>query len=255
MTWQNLEEFINDCEYPEFEDVALYIAEHVAKDYFHYDGDVIPLSYGTRGRTYLVDNSRKVLKVTEDENEALRAERIRTKHAPGLIGYYDVREVVGNDRFSGYYVLLMDRLPKMLVDKPWIHGIFNTMDDELDFCHGGRFDEDLYKMTEKQLVKKIPEYFEDRYDPLSEWGKALSDYKPEEQKKIIQLVIDIIRIQKTMDRFGIETPDLIDKNLGFDEQDRLTFFDMGYGVSQTGQKTIRKSPFVVEKISSFKDFI
>ena len=254
MTWENFEEFKNYVgKYPEFVDVALYIAEHVAKNFYHYDSEVKPLSYGTKGRTFLVDNDRKVLKVTTDQNEALRAERIRGKHAPGLVGYYDVREITSqHDIFQDYYVSLMDRLPKMLVDDPFLNGIFNAIDDEYHFDSGSMFDSDLYKMTEKQLRKNIPIYFEEKFDPLAKWGQALSKYTPEKQEIIVELVIDIIRIQKTMAKFGIETPDLIDKNLGFDDGGRLTFFDMGYGYEGEGQKTIRKSPYVIERFSTFK---
>lgn len=229
------------------------LAEKIAKEVFNYDGPVTFLGYGTKGNAFIVDNGKKILKITSDQDEALRAEKLRGKWSRNLMGYYDIRKVSGSKVPGGkVYALLMDKLPKVLTDKddPQMELALSIY-----FVYLDNFDIDQYanKMPgheikdNRYLKKAIRRWIESGFE-LNQTDKDLlsigtqkniQNFVARASNNSIKLLqenvnlattmwYDIIMIKRQMKKFGVESNDLTQGNLGFNEMGRLVFFDLGY---------------------------
>ena len=87
------------------------IIREVANFYYQKTG-IEYIASGAFGDAFLLskDNTR-VLKVTDDFDEALNADILRRLNIKGIVEYYDVREIIVNDESKGY-AILMEKLDK-----------------------------------------------------------------------------------------------------------------------------------------------
>jgi hypothetical protein len=205
-------------------------ASYIANKYFFYGKRIKLLRSGTKGSAFLVDNGKKVLKITDDVDEALRAERIRGKHFKNLINYYDIRRIKSsNDMINGKYCLLMDKLPKVLTDDRDIEDIFKRYDNMYDIAWS-RNNMPGYEIANTNSLRKFikKELSEKKfYDVLSDDYKVIAE----------RMWFDLIQIRKQLKKCGIVTNDITSGNLGFDKMGNLVFYDMGYPGS--GRKDLR----------------
>ena len=211
-------------------------AEYIAKKYFFYD-DAKRISSGTMGTAFSVDNDRKVLKLTTDVDEALRAERIRGKHFKNLMGYYTVKKIKSsNSVLNGMHCLLMDKLPKVLTDDEIAEDIFIRYEDMYRVAFNSN-DMPGYEINTPNSLKKFikNELSQKRfYDNLSDEYKVVAE----------RMWFDLIQIRKQLRKCGIITNDITRGNLGFDSYGNLIFFDMGYPGS--GRKELRNKEIQVQ---------
>jgi hypothetical protein len=211
------------------------IAKYIAKEWFYYD-DLETLSSGTMGWSYLVDGGKKVLKITTDRGEALRAERLRGKYASNLMTYYDVRELRGvtdDGDERKMWVLLMDTLPIVLTDTYDEEYVFRTFLDLFGSLGAVNnmpgMDIMDKKKLEEYIISGVKEYFPDDTHNVRLIAK--------------KMWWDLIQILRQMKKFGISTNDMTVGNLGFNDKGDLVFYDMGY--IGRGEKKIRKKPIEV----------
>ena len=205
-------------------------ASYIANKYFFYSKRIKLLKSGTKGSAFLVDDGKKVLKITDDVDEALRAERIRGKHFKNLIGYYDIRRIKSsNEMINGKYCLLMDKLPKVLTDDRDIVDIFRRYDNMYDIAWN-RNNMPGYEIKDLDKLKKFIKSNLSQmgfYDNLSDEYKVIAE----------RMWFDLIQIRKQLRKCGIVTNDITKGNLGFDKVGNLVFYDMGYPGS--GRKDLR----------------
>ena len=205
----------------ELEKVYRKAASYIANKYFFYSKRIKLLKSGTKGSAFLVDDGKKVLKITDDVDEALRAERIRGKYFKNLIGYYDIRKIKSsNVHINGKYCLLMDKLPKVITDDKKILNIFkmyeNIYNISSDYNNMPGYDiKDLNTLKKFIKTSLSNMYF---YDIMSDEYKVIAE----------RMWFDLIQIRKQLRKCGIITNDITKGNLGFDKMGNLIFFDMGY---------------------------
>ena len=211
-------------------------AKYIAKKYFFYD-DAKRISSGTMGTAFSVDNDRKVLKITTDVDEALRAERIRGKHFKNLIGYYAVKKIKSsNGVLNGIHCMLMDKLPKVLTDDQEAEDILMRYEDMYRVAFNSN-DMPGYEIKNPNSLKKFikNELSQQRfYDNLSDEYKVIAE----------RMWFDLIQIRKQLRKCSIITNDITRGNLGFDKNGNLIFFDMGYPGS--GRKELRNKEIQVQ---------
>jgi len=88
------------------------IIREVANFYYQKTG-VEYIASGAFGDAFLLSkDNTKVLKVTDDSDEALNADILRKLNIKGIVEYYDVREIIVNGESKGLYSILMERLKK-----------------------------------------------------------------------------------------------------------------------------------------------
>lgn len=211
-------------------------ATYIAKEYFFYD-DAKLMSSGTMGTAFSVDNDRKVLKLTNDVDEALRAERIRGKHFKNLIGYYTVKKIKSsNVHLNGMHCLLMDKLPKVLTDDQKAENIFMRYEDMYRVAFNNSDMPGYEIKTVNNLKKFIKQSLSSKvfYDNLSDEYKLIAE----------RMWFDLIQIRKQLRKCGIITNDITRGNLGFDKNGNLIFFDIGYPGS--GRKELRNKEIQVQ---------
>ena len=203
------------------EKIYLKASTYIAKKYFFYDSDVVLLSSGTRGSAFVVDDGKKILKITDDVDEALRAERIRSKHFRNLIGYYDIRRIKSsNIDIDRKYCLLMDKLPKVLTDDENCKDIYH----QLDRMYNVAFDYSRIPGYDISDAKKLRKFIKDELSERVFYERLSDEYKVIAER----MYFDIIQIRKQLRKCGIVTNDLTVGNLGFDKMGNLIFYDMGY---------------------------
>lgn len=211
-------------------------ATYIAKEYFFYD-DAKLMSSGTMGTAFSVDNDRKVLKLTTDVDEALRAERIRGKHFKNLMGYYTVKKIKSsNSVLNGIHCLLMDKLPKVLTDDQEAEGIFNTYESMYAIAYNYS-DMPGYEIKNPNILKK---FIKQKLSQFRFYNEFTDEYKVVAER----MWFDLIQIRKQLRKCGIITNDITRGNLGFDKNGNLIFFDIGYPGS--GRKELRNKEIQVQ---------
>lgn len=213
------------------EDLYLYV-NYIANEMGEQVIDI--LGTGRHGSAFSL-KSGKVLKLTQDKDEALIANYLRKKHFYYLVNYYDVRKLVGHkDRYDDdIYAIILDNII------PIKDELENNL-DELDFNEIAKGwyllqKSDLNTTSQshsKILKREIPmKYFRKNWE-------------------------NIQGILKDCVKLGFRNlPDLHIGNIGKTKDGRLVLFDLSSTVDTKFYKPIRRldvSP-IIEKILELQD--
>ena len=238
MIYKTFESFVKEnVDYYDHRDrVVMYVADK----YFHIDPKKLKrIDKGTEGIIYS-DDTDKIIKITQSRKEGERVERLKGKHTRNLMPYYDVKQI--DYYHNTYWVILMDKLPKILNKDKLRSSIFNILRRKF-----GEFDgsHDQGKINNNQNII-INTRSRDRMKIIK---KLVNDYCSNDLKNLdnnskedvfeiaYDMLFDLINIRMEMKKYGIELDDMWAANLGFTDYDRLIYFDFGY--HGTGSKKLK----------------
>jgi hypothetical protein len=211
--------------------IYLNAAKLISEKYFNFNSKVKVLRSGTRGSAFLVDNDTKVLKITDDVDEALRAEKIKGKNFSNLITYHSIRKIKSsNYLLNGKYCLLMDKLPMVLTDDENIENIFRRYESKYGIAFNNN-NMPGYDIKNPVLLKN---FIQKNLSEMEFYFKLDRKYKEIAER----MWFDLIKIRRQLRKCGIVTNDITIGNLGFDDMGNLIFFDMGY--PGAGGKRLKK---------------
>jgi len=234
------------------DDLDEYISGIIAKEaakMWNIDIDVNEYDSGTRGYAYFSKDGKYVLKITTDHNEAEIAERTRGKHTPGIVSYYDVRQVTSNKHHIindiKPYVLLMDNLDVLADDVNYRELIDYILNEIVNYDKGNVINPDYYKLNPVKLKTKIRDDYYNDYVHAFRYDRHLIV----DVDDFTHIIAGLVTIEKTLKKLRIESYDLWAGNLGFDDNRRLCHFDIGY--HSKGGKKVRKERMVVDKFHNY----
>jgi hypothetical protein len=224
------------------------IAKEAAKRW-NIDIDVNEYDTGTRGYAYFSKDGKFVLKVTTDHTEAEIAERTRGKHTPGIVSYYDVRQVTSKNYHIineiKPYVLLMDNLTVLADDERYNELMKYIFFAIVDYKRGEVLNPYYHTLNPVDLKNKIHEDYYDKYVHDFRHNRTLIV----DVDDFTHIISGLVTIEKTFKKLGIKSLDLWAGNLGFDDNRRLCHFDIGY--HSKGGKKVRKEKIIVDKFHNF----
>jgi hypothetical protein len=168
--------------------------------------NLVKIGEGYNGIAYIVDGTRKVLKITKDKSEAVESAKIKGKNMKHLADVYNVYSI--NGEFDGLYVIVLELL---------------------------RLDNSIEQMSSK--LKKIFHNRMDFVESLDEYANDLlskkrldSIFKKAAEENLdgfLKQYLDIIDELKANNIKSIDYSNV--DNLGFKPDGSLALFDLGYG--------------------------
>lgn len=180
-------------------------------DFYYDEKDIKFIGSGFYGSVYQTSDETKVLKITTDAKEVKKAERLRKINVPGVVDYYDVREINVYDskerlRSYGLWSIILEKVyPLKEFEKSVWDSFEPYLKNEISSTTGNYKEYNKFYNNDGTIDNKLPYNVYNVIDKMT---------------KLIDLLIESSKKHK------IKFYDLHAGNLGKDIDANYKFFDI-----------------------------
>ena len=187
------------------------------------------------GRTQygvLIVGDDKIVKLTTDEAEADNSNLLRKYNCKYIANYYDVREIYIDDKDTGIYAIVMDKLDTFNEEETQIYTKLMRYNENLGIDYG-----DVWEYPDSD---KLDAYFVNSFRICADIKRFFLMYKDEPKKALLDTIFEghnnIVRECK---KLKIPADDLHYANVAW-KNGKMVGFDLGVIATGRKNKTLKR---------------
>ena len=202
------------------------------------------LGSGSMGNAYLIDNGRKVLKLTTDISEAKATNKIVGKNMKYVVNYYSVIKLVSKiiKLPINIYATIMDNVE---TDYLYFASMFDDMNKVMHPIEGVNYNYQMKKDIKYKNVKAL-EYYKNIID---------NHDNEEEGNNAMELYTFMIDLYSELSKYGIDFEDLHEGNMGIRNGNWVAFDLRGKGGLKVKKRLELKEKHNIQETINYNDIL